>query len=309
MLNNEYRFVTPTMMLPSTVLALAFLQQDSNHCCTWQPNRRVIYLQKPSASDQACSRRIVLASSAGVVPALALPSVARCEPRNVCITIEQRDRLGLQIYDVSIGTPSTNAVAIRVAERSAKNRKLQDGMLLRGFATAKDATKRISGGPFPVQLEFQNLAAQGNAISDLGTPMVSAKEALEMANSDSTSTANGAMYRQTIVKAPEKCDIQSRRLDVLQIRYEARMQGPTGILYDASDFRGTGRPYQMVLGSGDMLPGVDQGLYDMCPGEIRVLDIPPQLAYGAKGSKLFRIPSNIPLHWTVELVEIDGTRF
>ena len=62
----------------------------------------------------------------------------------------------------------------------------------------------------------------------------------------------------------------------------------------------------MVLGSGDVLSGVDQGLYDMCPGERRVIRIPPKLAYGTKGNKMFRIPPDTPLEWTVELVTLDS---
>ena len=52
--------------------------------------------------------------------------------------------------------------------------------------------------------------------------------------------------------------------------YTARMilGRPSGeavvVVYDSSAQRGTGLPYQMVLGSGDMLPGVDQGLSMTC---------------------------------------------
>mmetsp|Transcript_17996 Transcript_17996/g.31558 ORF Transcript_17996/g.31558 Transcript_17996/m.31558 type:complete len:98 (-) Transcript_17996:144-437(-) len=79
-------------------------------------------------------------------------------------------------------------------------------------------------------------------------------------------------------------------------------------MYDASAFRGTGLPYQMVLGSGDMIPGVDQGLYDMCPGEERLLEIPPVLGYGNQGTRAFRIPpDHVALEWKVQLVSIDTT--
>lgn len=55
-----------------------------------------------------------------------------------------------------------------------------------------------------------------------------------------------------------------------------------------------------------MLPGVDLGLYEMCPGEIRVLQIPPPLAYGRKGNKLFRIPPDANLVWIVELISVNS---
>jgi FKBP-type peptidyl-prolyl cis-trans isomerase len=80
-------------------------------------------------------------------------------------------------------------------------------------------------------------------------------------------------------------------------------------MYDASAFRGTGLPYQFVLGSGDMIPGVDLGLYTMCPGEERLLQIPPILGYNSsQGTRFFRIPPDyIGLEWKVQLVSIDTT--
>jgi len=96
----------------------------------------------------------------------------------------------------------------------------------------------------------------------------------------------------------------------LELEYEAKYVRSDGrkTLYDASSFRGTGQPYQMVLGSGDMIPGVDQGLQEMCPGEVRRLEIPPPLAYGPRARENFKIPIDYRgLEWTVELVSIDGT--
>lgn len=53
------------------------------------------------------------------------------------------------------------------------------------------------------------------------------------------------------------------------------------------------------------LRGVDLGTYDMCPGEIRELTIPPELGY-RNGSKLYkRIPPNSQLFWRIELVELN----
>mmetsp|Transcript_7001 Transcript_7001/g.13701 ORF Transcript_7001/g.13701 Transcript_7001/m.13701 type:complete len:168 (-) Transcript_7001:71-574(-) len=113
-------------------------------------------------------------------------------------------------------------------------------------------------------------------------------------------------------KTQNECAIKSRRNDVLEIDYEASYvdaERRDKLVYDASAFRGTGnRPYQMVLGSGDMIPGVDQGLYDMCPGEKRLLRIPPILGHGPNSRKLYRIPDNyLNLEWKVGLVTIDST--
>ena len=127
----------------------------------------------------------------------------------------------------------------------------------------------------------------------------------------SASTAPSDEYRIDILHS-SNCDNPSRRGNVLEIDYyTARMilGRPSGeavvVVYDSSAQCGTGLPYQMVLGSGDMLPGVDQGLYDMCPGEVRRITIPPILGFGVKGNKLFGIPGNAALSWDIELVRIN----
>jgi FK506-binding protein 2 len=113
-------------------------------------------------------------------------------------------------------------------------------------------------------------------------------------------------FRIVVVEQPAHCQLQSQRGDILEIVYEAHMYSKQGPVYDASIQRGTGQPYQMVLGSGDMLPGVDLGLYDMCPGEVRELFLPPSLAYGQRGNRLYRIPPDTPLYWKVQLISIPS---
>lgn len=111
--------------------------------------------------------------------------------------------------------------------------------------------------------------------------------------------------KTTIIKqrevADEKCRVASAFGDLMEIDYVAKKLDPPAMVYDASVFRGTGQPFKFVLGSGVMIPGVDQGLYDMCPGEVRLLKVPPKLAVG-----LLDPPAKAPLEWRVELVSIEG---
>ena len=190
------------------------------------------------------------------------PSLAQGD---VEVVVEKRgERIGLELYDVTIGTPPRSVVAVRrIVAAMPKNYKLQ-------AQDALDLARRTSSVP------------------------------------EGTGSLNA--YGKTVLSGPATCKIQSRRLDVLEIMYEARIASSTGIIYDSSKFRGTGRPYQMVLGSGDMLPGVDQGLYDMCPGEMRLLQIPPVLGYGSRGNKMFQIPPDSTLFWKVKLVSINSVR-
>lgn len=44
-----------------------------------------------------------------------------------------------------------------------------------------------------------------------------------------------------------------------------------------------GKTYNIVLGSGQVVVGMDMGLQDMCVGERRTVIIPPHLGYGEDG--------------------------
>jgi peptidylprolyl isomerase len=56
----------------------------------------------------------------------------------------------------------------------------------------------------------------------------------------------------------------------------------TGTEFDASWDRG--KPFDFTLGSGEVIPGWDQGVVGMKVGGRRQLTIPAELAYGAQGS-------------------------
>lgn len=193
----------------------------------------------------------------------------------------------------------------------------QRGTILLDYANAKDLVARIANGPYPIELRLYNLALGADALGDLGRSIVSPEDALELAervsDSDRATVAIGEKSKSsegfvinTIRKArDDDCAIKSRRGDTMQIRYTARIGDRNGPIYDSSDYRGTGQPYAYVLGNNDVLKGVDLGTYDMCPGEVRELTIPPELGY-RNGSKLYKqIPPNSYLFWSVELVELN----
>ena len=67
--------------------------------------------------------------------------------------------------------------------------------------------------------------------------------------------------------------------------------------FDSSKDRN--QPFEVTLGQGMVIPGWDQGLIGMLPGETRRLEIAPDMAYGATGAPP-SIPPNSTLFFEVE---------
>jgi peptidylprolyl isomerase len=80
-----------------------------------------------------------------------------------------------------------------------------------------------------------------------------------------------------------------------------------GVLYDGGkQFDSSwdrGQPFQFQLGSGQVIPGWDQGVAGMKVGGRRELVIPPDLAYGAQGQPP-TIPKNATLVFVIDLVSV-----
>jgi len=80
----------------------------------------------------------------------------------------------------------------------------------------------------------------------------------------------------------------------------------TGWLTDGKKFDssvGTGRPFEFMLGAGQVIKGWDEGVAGMKVGGKRQLRIPPELAYGAKGFP-GAIPPNSTLIFDVQLLDV-----
>jgi FKBP-type peptidyl-prolyl cis-trans isomerase len=81
----------------------------------------------------------------------------------------------------------------------------------------------------------------------------------------------------------------------------------TGKLLDGTEFdssRGRGEPIEFRLGTGDVIPGWDEGIKGMRVGGVRELTIPSSMAYGAEGRGDV-IPPDAPLWFEVELVGVQ----
>ncbi|CAD8152910.1 unnamed protein product [Paramecium pentaurelia] len=78
-----------------------------------------------------------------------------------------------------------------------------------------------------------------------------------------------------------------------------------GTLLDGSEFdssRKRGKPFQFVLGAGQVIKGWDQGVAKLSKGEKAILTCPPDYAYGQNGYPPV-IPPNSTLKFEVELLD------
>ena len=76
-----------------------------------------------------------------------------------------------------------------------------------------------------------------------------------------------------------------------------------GTMFDSSKKRG--KPFEFIIGVGQVIRGWDEGVATMTIGEKAKLLIDPDCGYGSKGAGKV-IPPNSKLIFTVELLTIKG---
>ena len=110
-----------------------------------------------------------------------------------------------------------------------------------------------------------------------------------------TTTPSGLQYRDLVVGTGEEARIGATAV----VHYTGWLED--GTKFDSSVDRGT--TFDFVIGQGRVIKGWDEGVASMNVGGKRELIIPPDLAYGDRGSPPV-IPPGATLRFEVELIEI-----
>jgi len=118
----------------------------------------------------------------------------------------------------------------------------------------------------------------------------------------STTTDSGLQYEDTVPGTGEEATAGQR----VRVHYTGWLYDPTanksrGTKFDSSKDRG--QPFVFGLGGGQVIRGWDEGVQGMKVGGTRVLTIPAELGYGARGAGGV-IPPNATLVFEVELLGV-----
>jgi FKBP-type peptidyl-prolyl cis-trans isomerase len=128
---------------------------------------------------------------------------------------------------------------------------------------------------------------------------VAAFEPDPAAAQEQVTTASGLKYTDSVVGDGD----EAAAGDNVSVHYTGWLlnAGQVGSQFDSS--RERGQPFVFPLGAGRVIKGWDEGVAGMKEGGRRILIIPPELGYGARGAGGV-IPPNATLVFDVELLEV-----
>ncbi|MEP6802851.1 MAG: FKBP-type peptidyl-prolyl cis-trans isomerase [Acidobacteriota bacterium] len=156
--------------------------------------------------------------------------------------------------------------------------KNRASLLLAGAAALALATLPVSG-------------SQNNAAPP--------KDAEKKSESKMTKTPSGLQYEDTVTGTG--ASPKNGQTCVMHYTGWLWESGAKGKKFDSSVDRG--KPFEFVIGQGQVIKGWDEGVSTMQVGGKRTLLIPPTLGYGARGAGGV-IPPNANLLFEVELLGV-----
>jgi FKBP-type peptidyl-prolyl cis-trans isomerase FkpA len=116
-------------------------------------------------------------------------------------------------------------------------------------------------------------------------------------NSTMQTTASGLQYDDTVSGTGKRAEAGA----LVRVHYTGWLYdgGAKGAKFDSSKDRND--PFEFDLGAGGVIKGWEEGVQGMQEGGTRILVIPPELGYGARGAGGV-IPPNATLLFEVELL-------
>ena len=135
------------------------------------------------------------------------------------------------------------------------------------------------------------------AICVVGFFFVFGPQVLALFNSNKTTTTMNSQIKiqDTVIGTGFVAALGQR----VTVHYTGRFTN--GAVFDSSVARK--EPFSFVLGTGQVIPGWDQGVVGMKVGGKRTLVIPPELAYGP--NDYGPIPGNSILIFDIELLRVE----
>jgi peptidylprolyl isomerase len=120
-----------------------------------------------------------------------------------------------------------------------------------------------------------------------------------IAESGFMSTPGGALYKDVVIGG----GLPAVEGDVATIHFRGWLSGESGRGKEIVNSRSERQPISFVIGTDRVMPGWNEGVIGMREGGKRLVKLPPELGFGAKGSAGV-IPPNSGLVFMMELVTL-----
>jgi peptidylprolyl isomerase len=191
------------------------------------------------------------------------------------------------------GAPDKNKPTIPLSPSPTFGPKPQQSAPPAAASDKPDASSRQSDKP---AAQSSAAAVAAPALSSVPRP---ASVAAAVSGAKMLSTAGGVKYQDSTVGVGSVAATGQ----TVSVHYTGWLMegGKLGRKFDSSIERG--QPFKFPLGNGRVIKGWDEGIVGMKVGGTRVLTVPPEMGYGARGAGTV-IPPGATLVFEVKLLGI-----